>query len=296
MNPYSRHLVTLFVLMVVFVIFPKQTFAQQEPVNFQVFYDELSPYGQWVNYKNYGYVWIPDVGSDFAPYSTAGYWQFTDYGWTWVSDYEWGWAPFHYGRWGYDNFYGGLWVPGNEWGPSWVNWRKADGYFGWSPMEPGLSLSVSFGRPYDRNHDHWMFVRDRDFERHDLYKYSVNRSENARIVGNSSVINTAYIDNRNTTYVAGPAREDVQRVVGRTIKPITIRENSRPGKDQNNGDLRIYRPKVEKSVGSQSRPAPGRISDLNDVKKPSERRGIVQPRSQESQNINPVNSQPAQQQ
>lgn len=74
---------------------PKQISAQQNNVSFQVFYDALSPYGQWVDYQNYGYVWIPDVSPEFAPYSSDGYWILTDYGWTWVSDYEWGWAPFH---------------------------------------------------------------------------------------------------------------------------------------------------------------------------------------------------------
>ena len=32
-----------------------------QPVTTQVFYDQLSPYGQWVNYGNYGYVWIPSA-------------------------------------------------------------------------------------------------------------------------------------------------------------------------------------------------------------------------------------------
>jgi len=292
MNSYFRHFVTLLVVIAAFIIVPKQTFAQQEPVNFQVFYDELSPYGQWVDYENYGYVWIPDVGGDFVPYSTQGYWQFTDYGWTWVSDYEWGWAPFHYGRWGYDNYYGWLWVPGNEWGPSWVNWRRADGYYGWSPMEPGITLNLSFGRQYDRNRDHWMFVRDRDFDRHDLNHYSVNRSENARIISNSSMINTTFIDNRHTTYVAGPAREDVQRAVGRTINPIAVQDNNKPGKDLNNGQLRIFRPQVEKNNSNRVNPAPGRISNLKEVKKPVERKGIIQPRSTGSQSDNPVQPAP----
>lgn len=140
-----KSIVILFVLISASIIVPKQTVAQHTDINFQVFYDELSPYGQWVDYKNYGYVWIPDAGSDFVPYSTNGHWVLSDYGWTWVSDYEWGWAPFHYGRWNYNNYYGWLWIPDNEWGPAWVNWRQADGYFGWSPMEYGISLSMSFG-------------------------------------------------------------------------------------------------------------------------------------------------------
>ena len=38
-------------------------------VSFQTFYDELSPYGDWISYPEYGYVWRPDNRySDFQPY------------------------------------------------------------------------------------------------------------------------------------------------------------------------------------------------------------------------------------
>src|SRR5882757_4050122 len=73
----------------------------QVDVSFQVFYDQLSPYGNWVNYPDYGYVWVPEAGSGFRPYGTNGHWVYSDEGWTWVSRYEWGWAPFHYGNWFY---------------------------------------------------------------------------------------------------------------------------------------------------------------------------------------------------
>ena len=145
--------------------------VQQPYVSFQVFYDELSPYGEWVDYPNYGYVWLPDAGPDFVPYSTNGHWIYTDYGWTWLSNYEWGWAPFHYGRWNFDHYYGWFWVPDSEWGPAWVAWRSADGYYGWEPLEPGISLSMSFGRSYDSHDDHWIFVRDRDIDRSDIQNY-----------------------------------------------------------------------------------------------------------------------------
>jgi hypothetical protein len=69
---------------------PQKVSAQGGSVNFQVFYDNLSPYGTWVNNPEYGYVWIPNVAPGFSPYSTNGYWVFTDEGWTWVSNYPWG--------------------------------------------------------------------------------------------------------------------------------------------------------------------------------------------------------------
>jgi len=275
-----KSFVILFALIISPAIFPKQASAQPADVSFQVFYDQLSPYGQWINYQNYGYVWLPDVGSDFVPYSTAGHWILTDDGWTWVSDYDWGWAPFHYGRWAFDNAYGWLWVPGNEWGPSWVNWRQADGYYGWSPMEPGISIDASFGRPYDSNNDHWMFVRDRDFERPDINRYYVNRTDHDRIIRSSNVIRTTHIDNsRHSTYVTGPAQADLQRVTGRQIKPVAIRENSKPGQQLTNGQLQMYRPQMNKNNNSDHKVAPVNITNIKDVKRPSDRSGTNQPRT-----------------
>ena len=268
------------------VLVSKQVKAQQEDVSFQVFYDQLSPYGQWVDYSNYGYVWIPDVGNDFVPYSTAGHWILTDYGWTWVSDYEWGWAPFHYGRWNFDDTYGWFWVPDNEWGPAWVSWRSADGYYGWEPLESGVSLSMSFGRQYDRQNDHWNFVRNSDIERSGINQYYANQTDRSRIILNSTMINQTYVDNnRHTTYISGPSREDAQRTTGTTFKSVAIQENSRPGQTVVNGQLRIFRPQINNSSNKGVKPTPSRIIDIKDVKRPSERNQINQ-----QQNSNPVNN------
>ena len=82
------------------------------------FYDELDPYGQWVQTPEYGTVWIPNAGPGFQPYATNGHWVITEYGNTWVSDYAWGWGPFHYGRWYQDRYRGWAWIPGRDWGPA----------------------------------------------------------------------------------------------------------------------------------------------------------------------------------
>ena len=275
----------LFVLLISSFLFPKNTEAQQDYVSFQVFYDELSPYGQWIDYPQYGYAWLPDVDNDFAPYSTRGQWVFTDYGWTWVSDYEWGWAPFHYGRWDYDAYYGWLWVPDYEWGPSWVTWRSANGYYGWQPMRPGISVSFSFGNEYYTSYnDHWIFVRDRDFQRSNVSRYDLDRVQRDRIIRRSTVINNTYIDNRrNTTYISGPGRNDVQRSTGKRVNSVSIQENTRPGQDLSNGKLRIYRPQVRNNNDQGKKPVPGRITNMEQVKRPSGRSGINQ-----QQNLSPV--------
>ncbi|MBE0644514.1 MAG: hypothetical protein IH600_10585 [Bacteroidetes bacterium] len=259
----------------------------------------MSPYGQWVDYPEYGYVWLPDAGPDFAPYSTQGHWIYTDYGWTWVSDYRWGWAPFHYGRWDYDDYYGWFWVPDNEWGPSWVTWRRSQGYYGWEPMGPGISISLSFGgQSHHRGHDHWTFVRDRDIERHDLHRYRIDRNDRDREYRTSTVINHTYIDkSRNSTYITGPQREDVQRATGHTIKPYAVHNNSAPGEKVEKGQLQIYRPQIEREDRNGHRAAPSKLTQLKDIRPPSERtesptqkRDAVTPRDPQ------VNSRPAQQQ
>lgn len=257
-------------------------YNQEESVDFQVFYDQLSPYGQWVDYTNYGYVWIPDVRREFIPYSTNGHWVMTDYGWTWVSDYRWGWAPFHYGRWDYDDYYGWFWVPDDQWGPAWVTWRGGNGYYGWAPMRPGVSISNSFNERR-RDINRWSFVRDRDLGKRDLHRYYINRGNYNSIIDNTSVINNTRNDNRrNATYVAGPPEESVQRATGRTVERVRIQDNGRPGEKLANDELRIYRPRVQRSSDRNTTPA--KIATREEVK-PVRERGTAN-----SRNLNPFDN------
>jgi hypothetical protein len=265
-------------------ILSRQTEAQSSNVSIQVFYDELSPYGQWIDYANYGYVWIPNVESGFVPYSTDGYWIMTNYGWTWASNYNWGWAAFHYGRWSFNDSFGWFWVPGNEWGPAWVNWRQADGYYGWEPMEPGMSIDESFGSQYNRNDDHWMFVSYRDFDRRNINQYYVNNSDRNRIVRNSVVINNTYNDNtRHTRYVTGPSRNEVENITGRRIVPLTVQNNNRPGKEINNGRFQIYRPQIE-TINNGRKPSPTRVTNQNNINQRPARDASTQPTRQPNMN------------
>jgi hypothetical protein len=246
---------------------PPGAYPQETTVSFQLFYDQMSPYGSWVEYQNYGYVWIPDVDRDFSPYCTNGHWVYTDYGWTWASDYPWGWAAFHYGRWAYDDQIGWLWIPGNDWGPAWVTWRRSQGYYGWAPMGPGVSVEVSFGRGYRVPPEHWTFINERDIDRSDIDRRYVDRSTNVTIINNTTVINTTHIDeSRHTTYVAGPDRAEVERVTSKAVRPIPVRENGSPGQSLSNDQLRIYRPQVRPADREDRRVAPSRLKDLRDVR------------------------------
>jgi hypothetical protein len=92
------------------------------------------------------------------------------------------------------------------------------------------------------------------------------------IIKNSSVINRTYSDrNRHSTYVSGPDRADVQKVTGRTIQPVVIHDNNKPGQNLRNGQLQIYRPQVQRNDKNGRKPAPSRVINLKDVKRPSER-------------------------
>jgi hypothetical protein len=61
--------------------------------------DELSGYGNWDQDADYGAVWYPNVGADWAPYREGAWSYVAPWGWTWVEAEPWGFAPFHYGRW-----------------------------------------------------------------------------------------------------------------------------------------------------------------------------------------------------
>jgi hypothetical protein len=267
-------------------ITPQVASGQQVSASYQLFYDELSPYGTWVDYPNYGYVWIPDRDPGFSPYETAGHWIFTEDGWTWVSDYPWGWAAFHYGRWDYDNYYGWFWVPDDVWGPAWVSWRRSPGYFGWAPLRPGISVSVAFGNDYRERNERWIFVRDRDIARPDIDRYYINRTNNVTIINNSTVIvNTRRDDTRNATYIMGPGRDDVQKATHATVNSVAIRDNKQPGHRLSNNELQIYRPQVQRGNGNGRVPVPSKVLKLNDVKPASERN--VGNRQQQPRTANP---------
>ncbi len=238
-------------------VIPQKTSAQNENIDLQVFYDELSAYGSWIESPDYGYVWSPNVEAGFRPYVTNGHWMYTNYGWTWSSDFPWGWAAFHYGRWYMDSQYGYVWVPGTEWGPAWVVWRKAAGYYGWAPMGPGASISLSYGHDYNLPIDNWCFVMDRDFCRIDLGRCFVPRWRyNTIFIHSSLIFNTHYDYRYKHAYVFGPSRYDVQRHYGRMINTYYVNDHDRPGQSLRGNRFSIYRPQFNNRGGyNNSRPA-----------------------------------------
>jgi hypothetical protein len=252
---------------------PHTSIAQQEGeyISDQEFYDELQPYGTWIYDPQYGNVWIPDVEEDFRPYATRGYWAMTSYGNTWVSDYPWGWATFHYGRWHFDNYYGWEWVPGNEWAPAWVSWRDGGGYYGWAPMEPGVSIDASFGDNYSVPDNYWVFAPYAYINYTNVYNYYVPYNRTRTIIRNTNWLRNRYNYN-NRVYNAGPRREEIQRYSHRPVRVYNINNVNRPSRiTVNNNNINIYRPSVRQNTNAR----PARVVDGNAYKQqnPTQRIG-----------------------
>lgn len=216
-------------------------------ISIQTFYDELSPYGDWVYAPDYGYVWRPyfDYPESFRPYSSNGNWVNTELGWTWVSNYNWGWATFHYGRWAFDDYLGWMWVPGYEWAPAWVSWGSYDNCWGWAPMGPdnypnyntGWSAPVSW----------WTFVPRTQFCSQYWNEYIYDRPV---YVTNITYITNVYVSNNNyytnNTWNCGPRVADVERYSRNRVRRVEISESERPGNyGLRDNRLEVYRPRVD---------------------------------------------------
>ncbi len=251
MRIFNRFIIYSFILLAAGLISTADT-AQAQPgarVSMQTFYEELAPHGRWIKYKKYGRVWQPRVEEDFQPYGTNGHWVVTQYGNTWVSDYEWGWAPFHYGRWIYDDYYGWMWLPDDEWAPAWVNWRSGDGYYGWAPLGPGMSVNININIPLT----HWIFVPRRYIAYSSVYDYRAPRGYYTNIYNQTTVINNIYVTGNNNRYFYGPRTREIERYTGRPVRVYNVRDAGRPGRSQlSDNDLRVYRPGSSRSESDMS--------------------------------------------
>lgn len=240
----------------------------QGSVSLQVFYDELQPYGTWIDHGRYGYVWMPNAGADFVPYGSNGYWVQTTYGNTWVSNYSWGWAPFHYGRWFYDDFYGWVWVPDTTWGPAWVTWRSGGGYYGWAPLMPGLSISMTAGYYNNIPGHYWNFVPYRYVMYRQVYRHCLPRPRAATVINHTTVIvnNNYYGDDNNShrrdrrdgrpEYFTGPSRTEIENRSGERIPMYEVHDRNAPGRSEvSRSSVSLYKPNVESDTRRQALPS-----------------------------------------
>lgn len=252
-------------------------------ISIQTFYDELSPYGDWLYTPDYGYVWKPffERPEYFRPYSSGGNWVYTEYGWTWVSDYSWGWAPFHYGRWTFDDYLGWMWIPGYEWGPGWVTWGSYNDYYGWAPLGPNINVSVNFN--WYAPDPWWTFVPTHRFCSNNWHNYIYDRPVH---ITNITHITNVYVYNdqnrRNDNWFHGPRISDVERHTNHRVRQMRVVDNDRPDNLRaDNDQVRVYRPEVEQRR-EESRP-----SNYRDMK--SERRNTTSMR-QDARSNNPGNT------
>jgi hypothetical protein len=237
-------------LMLLFAGTTQTAKAQQEDVSLQSFYDELSPYGQWIQDPQYGYVWRPDVDQDeFRPYYTNGRWAMTEYGNTWVSNYDWGWAPFHYGRWIYNRYNQWVWLPDTVWGPAWVSWRSGGGNYGWAPLGPSISIGINIGRGGYRVPDMcWNFIPYGNIYSNYYPRYNYGR--NRVYIQNTVIINNTYVRN-NRTYYTGPRAEDVRRATNQNVTVYNVNRSSRPGASRiDNNSVNVYTPRSSRDNGN----------------------------------------------
>lgn len=209
-------------------------------VTYQTFYNQLQPYGNWINNAEYGNIWQPYASKGFRPYETSGHWVSTVDGWAWASDYNWGWAPFHYGRWLFDQSIGWAWVPGYEWAPAWVTWGQYNNYYAWAPLAPGIN--ISFGNAWRAPSNYWSFVPRNYINYSNLNRYTVRNNYNTN-VNNITIINNYNSYNQTNFYYRGPDYREVERFTHRSITPIGIASAQQPGPSRvRRNEFEIYRP------------------------------------------------------
>ena len=208
--------------------------APESEVTVNQFYENLSPYGSWVEVEGYGRCWRPTTvvyDATWQPYCDRGHWVYSDYGWYWNSDYSWG-VTFHYGRWFHHSRFGWCWWPDTVWAPSWVMWRSHDDYCGWAPLPPftvyrpgagffyrGARVAVGFD--FGLGAESFTFVSLNHFsEPHPRY-YRAEPERVRQFFNQSAIINNYNVHNR-TIVNGGIPVERINAVVHRPIQPVPI--------------------------------------------------------------------------
>ncbi len=261
MHMMKRNISKIFVAVLFFLSLLQNANGQRHSsVSFQYFYDYLSPYGDWISYPTYGYVWHPHSTVDFHPYRTKGHWVWTnEYNWLWVSDYEWGWAPFHYGRWFYDNYYGWIWIPANEWSPAWVIWRSGADFYGWSPLGPDIDISILYVTgPSDLPYYYWSFIPLYFLTSENVsdHCYHVQRNQTFLQYSKYIIAGKKKDENNRQIFVNGPSKNEWEERSRQKMKIFNTDATDKPGYiDIRENRLQIYKPNVELKDKAIARPS-----------------------------------------
>jgi hypothetical protein len=246
--------------------FSAQPARAQIQVNISIggFYDELEPYGRWVD-CSYGDCWVPSrISRGWQPYSN-GEWVYTEYGWTWMSADPWGDNPYHYGTWVYTHRYGWAWVPGTVWAPAWVTWSYSNNYVGWAPLPPSIAFGSSgySGRAIRMQPSQYVFVPTNRFVGSNVSSVRISSQRSASIFSQTTPVTRFGVSGgivRNNTAIPF---ETIQRASRTPIQTRTIRDARtapRPVTEWMRGDRRqvsIVAPARDVRAAIASRPQGG---------------------------------------
>lgn len=252
-----------------------------------IFYDALSPYGEWIYIDAYGWTWAPRVvPMAWRPY-THGKWVYTDYGLMWISKWKWGWGPFHYGRWVYDPYYGWIWIPGKKWGPAWVAWRHGMGYIGWAPLPPQVHWRVGIGLDFgdiDINvviQPHfWCFIAEPQLLHPSIHGYIIPAARNVTVVKKTKHV-TKYVIVDKKIMNKSFGAEGIRKAVGRPVAPIAVVDIDSVtihGKSARGKGVQMYRPTLKEAPPGKT---PKKVSPPPKPKSPIMERQEQEKRSME---------------
>lgn len=240
--------------------------------DYSMFYEELTPHGNWLDVEGYGYAWQPTLASrsSWRPY-VDGRWVWSDQGWAWDTPEPFGWACYHYGRWVRIARHGWVWVPGREWAPAWVSWRSGADCVGWAPLPPERRRGyTSIGYDCDVNYglspSSYVFIQSSNFGRNSYVNVCLSITNITNIFQQTvNLTNIVRINQQQTNFFVhrgGPDRRWLEgRFGGRVpVAPVRIVPTlERPVMDRGDRDRDSVRPLIAAPLPSGR---PGRPSKL----------------------------------
>jgi hypothetical protein len=215
------------------------------PRDHSLFYEQLAPYGRWMDVSGYGYCWRPTLTTArWKPY-VDGCWVWSSMGWTWQSNEPFGWATYHYGRWVNLSRHGWVWVPGSEWAPAWVSWRQSRDHVGWAPLPPDRGSISGVYRDCDTQYNlgpsSYTFITTNHFVQPSYTTYCAPVTQNTTIFQSSvNVTQIVRCDDQPRRgmfqHHGGPPRTQMERDCARPVPQIQVQSiaadeipRSRPG-------------------------------------------------------------------
>ena len=238
---------------------PAPVYVSSPPPDVAYFYNDLAPYGTWVQLDGYGWCWQPTavvMTRGWRPYAHGGHWVYSDLGWYWQSTYSWGWAPFHYGRWYSHPRCGWVWTPDRVWGPAWVTWRTTGDYCGWAPLPPRAEfdvrlgwryngMSVGVGFDFGLGSDAFLFVGFGNVWSHDIHRHCLPPARVGPMFHQTVVINN-YAMNNNRIEHRGMPIDRVSAVSRGPVPRATVRDwSARPNQMPTRAGSVVYRPRLD---------------------------------------------------